>query len=119
LIREVRYASAFSFKYSPRPGTPAASHEKQISEAAKTARLWELQALIQGQQAAFNAALVGRTVPVLLEKPGRRAGQVIGRSPYLQSVHLEGGLGLIGRIVDTHITGVGSNSLSGHYAHAP
>ncbi len=118
LVREVRYAGAYTFKYSPRPGTPAAAHEAQIPEPEKTARLHALQALIAGQQAAFNAALVGRTVPVLLEKPGRDPGQLVGRSPYLQSVHLEADNGLIGSIVDTHITGVGTNSLSGHYARA-
>jgi tRNA-2-methylthio-N6-dimethylallyladenosine synthase len=118
IVREVKYASAFSFKYSARPGTPAAEHEKQISDAEKSARLQELQALIAAQQRAFNASLVGRTVPVLLEKPGRHPGQLIGRSPYLQSVHLAGDSSLIGRIVDTQITGVGSNSLSGQYAHA-
>jgi tRNA-2-methylthio-N6-dimethylallyladenosine synthase len=118
LVREVRYASAFSFKYSPRPGTPAAEHERQVSEKEKSARLQELQALIHNQQTAFNAALVGRTVAVLLEKPGRDPGQIVGRSPYLQSVHLQADSALIGRIVDTHITGVGTNSLSGHYAPA-
>jgi tRNA-2-methylthio-N6-dimethylallyladenosine synthase len=118
LVREVRYASAFSFKYSPRPGTPAAEHERQVSDAEKSARLMELQALIHSQQTAFNAALVGRTVAVLLEKPGRDPGQIVGRSPYLQSVHLQADSALIGRIVDTHITGVGTNSLSGHYAPA-
>ena len=118
LIREVRYASAFSFKYSPRPGTPAAESTKQISESEKSARLQELQALVHSQQTAFNAAMVGRTVPVLLEKPGRDPGQLVGRSPYLQSVHVEAEHALIGTIVDTHISGVGTNSLSGHYARA-
>jgi tRNA-2-methylthio-N6-dimethylallyladenosine synthase len=118
LVREVRYASAYSFKYSPRPGTPAAGHEKQIPEAETSARLQELQKLIHRQQTDFNTALVGRTVPVLLEKPGRDPGQLVGRSPYLQAVHIEADSALIGRIVDTHITGVGTNSLSGHYARA-
>ena len=118
LVHEVRYASAFTFKYSPRPGTPAAGHALQVPEAEKSARLQELQRLIHRQQTDFNAALVGRTVPVLLEKPGRDAGQLVGRSPYLQSVHLDAEISLIGQIVDTHITGVGTNSLSGHYARA-
>ncbi|WP_290546851.1 tRNA (N6-isopentenyl adenosine(37)-C2)-methylthiotransferase MiaB [Aestuariivirga sp.] len=118
LIREVRYASAFSFKYSPRPGTPAAESTKQISESEKSARLQELQALIHAQQTAFNAAVVGRTLSVLLEKPGRDAGQLVGRSPYLQSVHIQAEPGLIGTIVDTHIMGVGTNSLWGHHDHA-
>jgi tRNA-2-methylthio-N6-dimethylallyladenosine synthase len=118
IVREVKYASAFSFKYSARPGTPASEHGKQISEAEKSARLQELHTLIAAQQQAFNASLVGRTVPVLLEKPGRHPGQLVGRSPYLQPVHLKADSSLIGRIVDTQITGVGSNSLSGQYAHA-
>ena len=118
LIRAVRYASAFSFKYSPRPGTPAAGHDRQVPEEEKSARLQVLQALVFEQQTAFNAAMIGRTVPVLLEKPGRQAGQLVGRSPYLQSVHLDAEPGLIGSIVDTHITAVGTNTLSGHYARA-
>jgi tRNA-2-methylthio-N6-dimethylallyladenosine synthase len=118
LIREVRYASAFSFKYSARPGTPAADMTTQVPEAEKSGRLQVLQRLIFEQQTAFNASLVGCTVPVLIEKPGRDAGQMVGRSPYLQPVHLQAEPALIGRIVDTHITGVGTNSLSGHYARA-
>ena len=118
LVREVNYASAFSFKYSPRPGTPAAGHDRQLSEAEKSARLQELQSLIHAQQTAFNAAMVGKTVPILLEKPGRDPGQLVGRSPYLQSIHIQADKSLIGRIVDTHITGVGTNTLSGHYHHA-
>ena len=118
LVQNVKYASAFSFKYSVRPGTPAAEYGKQVSEAEKTDRLHDLQALLLEQQRDFNRSVIGRTVPVLLEKPGRHAGQVVGRSPYLQAVHLEAGLDLIGMIVDTHITGVGSNSLSGQYARA-
>ena len=118
LIRTVNYAGAFSFKYSPRPGTPAAESNRQVPESEKSARLQELQKLIHAQQTAFNASMVGRTVPVLLEKPGRDPGQLVGRSPYLQSVHLQAENTLIGTIVDTHISGVGTNSLSGHYAHA-
>ncbi len=118
LVREVKYAGAYSFKYSPRPGTPAAEHDAQVSEAEKSARLTELQSLIHAQQTAFNAAQVGRRLPVLVEKPGRESGQMVGRSPYLQAVHIQADPGLIGQIVDTHITGVGTNSLSGHYAHA-
>jgi tRNA-2-methylthio-N6-dimethylallyladenosine synthase len=118
LVREVRYASSFSFKYSPRPGTPAAEQTNQIPEAEKSARLQELQTLIHRQQTDFNASMVGRTVAVLIEKPGRDAGQLVGRSPYLQSVHIQADGALIGKIVDTHITGVGTNSLSGHYAPA-
>ena len=118
LVRAVRYAGAYSFKYSPRPGTPAAESEKQISEAEKSARLSELQALIHAQQTDFNAAQLGRHLAVLVEKPGREPGQLVGRSPYLQAVHIQAGPELIGQIVDTHITAIGTNSLSGHYAHA-
>ena len=118
LIREVGYASAYSFKYSSRPGTPAAENDKQISEAEKTDRLQQLQALVHSQQTAFNAAMVGRNVPVLLEKPGRDPGQLVGRSPYLQTVHIQAEPALIGTIVDTHISSVGTNSLSGHYVRA-
>jgi tRNA-2-methylthio-N6-dimethylallyladenosine synthase len=118
LVRKVGYASAFSFKYSPRPGTPAAEQVSQVPESDKSARLQELQVLIHRQQTEFNASMVGRTVPVLIEKPGRDAGQLVGRSPYLQSVHIQADGALIGKIVDTHITGVGTNSLSGHYAPA-
>ena len=118
LVRAVRYAGAYSFKYSPRPGTPAAESEKQISEAEKSARLSELQALIHAQQTDFNAAQLGRHLAVLVEKPGREPGQLVGRSPYLQAVHIQAGPELIGQIIDTHITAIGTNSLSGHYAHA-
>jgi tRNA-2-methylthio-N6-dimethylallyladenosine synthase len=118
LVREVGYASAYTFKYSSRPGTPAAESQKQVPEEVKSRRLQELQALIHSQQTAFNAAMVGRTLPVLLEKAGRDPGQLVGRSPYLQPVHLQAANTLIGTIVDTHITGVGTNSLSGHYVRA-
>jgi tRNA-2-methylthio-N6-dimethylallyladenosine synthase len=118
LVREVGYASAYSFKYSSRPGTPAAESQKQVPEEVKSRRLQELQALIHSQQTAFNAAMVGRTLPVLLEKAGRDPGQLVGRSPYLQPVHLQAASTLIGTIVDTHISGVGTNSLSGHYVRA-
>ena len=117
MVREVRYAGAFSFKYSPRPGTPAAERP-QVPEEIKLARLHELQALIHLQQTDFNRACVDRTLPVLVEKPGRDPGQLLGRSPYLQPVHLAGGAALIGRIIHTHITGLGTNSLAGHYKEA-
>jgi tRNA-2-methylthio-N6-dimethylallyladenosine synthase len=118
LVREVRYAAAYSFKYSPRPGTPAAETENQVPEPVKLARLHELQALLQRQQSAFNAACVNRKLPVLLEKPGRDEGQLMGRSPYLQAVHLNGAKLTVGQIVEAHIDGVGTNGLSGHYRDA-
>ncbi len=114
IVREVRYAGGFSFKYSPRPGTPAAG-QPQVPEESKLARLHELQALLHTQQSEFNRSCVNRTLPVLVEKPGRDPGQIMGRSPYLQPVHLAGPQALIGQVIHTHITGVGTNSLSGHY----
>ena len=112
LVAEIGFAQSFSFKYSPRPGTPAAS-EKQLPEAVKADRLAGLQALLQQQQRAFNAAAIGATTPVLFEKPGRHDGQLVGRSPYLQPVHAEAAPETIGKIVPVHITAVTSNSLSG------
>lgn len=116
IVRAVNYASAFSFKYSPRPGTPAAKNPKQIPENVKAERLVRLQNLLTSQQVAFNQACVGLTLPVLIEKPGRQDGQMIGRSPYLQSVHLDIGNDTVGHIVSAKIIAVGPNSLSGQYA---
>ena len=116
LIQDVGFASAFSFKYSRRPGTPAASMGGQIDEAVKTERLARLQALVEAQQRAFNAAQVGRSLQILVERPGRHTGQVIGRSPYLQAVHCEGATNLIGSIVPVTIVGAAHNSLTGRLA---
>ena len=113
VVRQARYASAFSFKYSRRPGTPAASMPGQVPEEVKTERLHRLQALIEAQHQAFNGAMAGRTVPVLFERPGRHAGQIIGRSPYLQAVHAEAPQRLLGQIVAVKIASAGSNSLAG------
>jgi tRNA-2-methylthio-N6-dimethylallyladenosine synthase len=112
LAREVGYASAFSFKYSRRPGTPGAAMTGQVAEPEKEARLARLQAVLAESRDAFNAALVGRTVPVLFEHPGRHPGQVGGRSPYLQAVHCQGPESLIGRIEDVVIRAAGANSLA-------
>ncbi len=112
LVSEIEFAQAYSFKYSPRPGTPAAA-EKQVPEPEKTARLAELQALLQQQQRAFNDAAVGSTMAVLFEKPGRHEGQFVGRSPYLQPVHADAAPGVIGQILPVRIVGVRSNSLTG------
>jgi tRNA-2-methylthio-N6-dimethylallyladenosine synthase len=111
LVREVGFASAFSFKYSARPGTPAAVQGKQVPDDVKIARLAELQALLMAQQAAFNASCEKRVMPVLFEKPGRKKDQAVGRSPYLQPVHVEGALDLIGQIRDVRVDAVGPNSL--------
>ena len=122
LVEEVSYAQAFSFKYSPRPGTPAADEQDQVDEAVKSARLQRLQALLNTQQQAFNQAQLGRVLPVLFDKPSKQAGQMAGRSPYLQPVHvtLPAGdfdaqaAGLRGRILPVEISGAHANSLSGH-----
>jgi tRNA-2-methylthio-N6-dimethylallyladenosine synthase len=113
LVREVGYASAFSFKYSRRPGTPGAAMPGQVAEAVKAERLGRLQALLDEQQAAFNAAQVGRVLPVLIEKAGRHPGQVAGRSPYLQAAHFEGDARRIGDIVPVRIASAGRMSLAG------
>jgi tRNA-2-methylthio-N6-dimethylallyladenosine synthase len=119
LIERVGFASSFSFKYSPRPGTPAADETEQVPEAVKAERLAALQALLDRQAKAFNAATVGRTVDVLLEKPGRHPGQLAGKSPYLQAVHIGHGGAKVGDIVAVTITATGSNSLFGERAGTP
>ncbi|MDX8493457.1 tRNA (N6-isopentenyl adenosine(37)-C2)-methylthiotransferase MiaB [Mesorhizobium captivum] len=111
LVRDVNYASAFSFKYSPRPGTPGAEMDGHVSEAVKDERLQRLQALINERQQSFIASLVGRTVSTLIEKPGRRPGQKVGRSPWLQPVIVDDKAGGIGDIIDVRITKTGPNSL--------
>jgi tRNA-2-methylthio-N6-dimethylallyladenosine synthase len=113
LVRAVGYASAFTFKYSRRPGTPASALPGQISEAVKEERLAKLNDLLNNQQTAFNVATVGQIMPVLIEKIGRRAGQVVGRSPYLQPVHAEGSADLIGQIIPMTILEATRGSLSG------
>jgi tRNA-2-methylthio-N6-dimethylallyladenosine synthase len=113
LVREIGFAQAFSFKYSPRPGTPAASAADQVPEPVKAERLARLQALLHDGQRLFNEASVGRVLPVLFEKPGRHEGQLVGRSPYLQSVHAEAGAERIGEIVPVTIRAALPNSLAG------
>ncbi|HJU19383.1 MAG TPA: tRNA (N6-isopentenyl adenosine(37)-C2)-methylthiotransferase MiaB [Stellaceae bacterium] len=112
LVAEIGFAQAFSFKYSRRPGTPAAA-ARQVPETAKEERLAALQSLLQDQQRRFNDAAIGRVLPVLFEKPGRHEGQLVGRSPYLQSVHVLAASGRIGDVVPVRIAGAGLNSLSG------
>jgi len=113
IIRQTGYASAFSFKYSTRPGTPGASLGDQVQEEIKTERLHRLQELVNNQTSAFHASCVGKTLPVLIERHGRMPGQVGGRSPYLQAVHLEGSTDLIGAIHQVEIIGTSTNSLEG------
>ena len=112
LVEEVHYASAYSFKYSPRPGTPAAEME-QVPDAVKAERLTRLQALISKQQADFNSRMRGLVVDVLFEKPGRRPGQIVGRSPWLQAVQADAPQEMIGAIAPVTIEAVGANSLFG------
>ena len=113
LVRRVTYAGAFSFMYSPRPGTPAATMAGQVPEAVSRERLHALQALLTEQQTAFNASRAGMTVPVLFERKGRHPGQAVGRSPWLQSVHVDDADHLIGRIVPVEIERGQQNSLTG------
>jgi len=112
LIEQVGYAQAFSFKYSPRPGTPASTAE-QVPEDVKDARLAELQALLRAQQTKFQESCVGRRMDILFEKPGREPGQLIGRSPYLQPVHALAAPELIGQIASVEIEAAHPNSLAG------
>jgi tRNA-2-methylthio-N6-dimethylallyladenosine synthase len=113
IVDEVGFAGAFSFKYSPRPGTPAAGRDDQVDEDAKTERLARLQDCIDRHQSAFNRACIGQSFDVLFDKPGRLPGQVVGRSTYLQPVHVMAPSSLIGDIASVRITGAGPNSLSG------
>ena len=112
LIRAVGFAQAFSFKYSARPGTPAAGAPGQVPEAEKDRRLYALQSLLREQQARFNTGCVGLTLPVLFTGQGRHAGQVHGRSPFLQPVHMIGPASLIGQEIPVHIEAAHTNSLS-------
>ena len=116
IVGEVGYAGAFSFKYSPRPGTPAAERADQVEEAVKVERLARLQAEIDRNQSRFNAGCVGRTFHVLFEKAGRLPGQLVGRSPYLQPVQVMAPAALVGEVVAVTITRAGANSLFGELA---
>jgi tRNA-2-methylthio-N6-dimethylallyladenosine synthase len=115
LVEEVGFAGAYSFSYSPRPGTPAADMA-QVAEREKSDRLQRLQALITRQWRDFNAGFAGRSLEVLLEKPGRLTGQLVGRSPYAQAVQVMAPAAMIGEIVAVTITGVGTNTLFGEIA---
>jgi tRNA-2-methylthio-N6-dimethylallyladenosine synthase len=113
LVSEVGFAQAFSFRYSPRAGTPAAELADQIDEHVKVERLLRLQALTDEAQSAFNRSCKGRVLPVLMEKAGRKPGQIVGRSPYLQPVHVSADAAAIGKVLAVEITSVGPNSLGG------
>ena len=113
LVDQIGFAGAFSFKYSPRPGTPAATMGDQIPDEIKVERLARLQATIDRHQADFNARTLGMSFPVLFEKPGRHPGQLVGRSPYLQPVQVMAPASRIGEIVAVRITDIAPNSLFG------
>jgi len=113
LVDAVGFSTAYTFAYSPRPGTPAAERTDQIPEAVKTARLHALQDKIRRCEAAFNRSCVGQEFAVLLEKPGKLPGQLVGRSPYLQPVHVTAPAARIGEIVTVRTTGMMVNSLFG------
>jgi tRNA-2-methylthio-N6-dimethylallyladenosine synthase len=119
LVDEIGFSGAFSFKYSPRPGTPGAEMDDQIDEALKSDRLTRLQQAIDRSQANFNRNCVGRTISVLFERLGRHSGQIVGRSPYLQPVQIEAPPSLIGEIAAVTITEVASNSLFGALTQQP
>ena len=113
LVREIGFAQSYSFKYSKRPGTPAAAARKQVAEEVKEERLTELQTLLLAQRQEFDAASVGTVVEVLFEKQGRKNGQAIGRSPHQQAVHVDAAATLVGSIQRVRIAGAYPNSLKG------
>ena len=113
VVERVGFAQAYSFKYSPRPGTPGATMAAQVPDAIKIERLHRLQDLLDRQQTAFNSSCVGKVIPVLFERQGRRAGQLVGRTPYLQAVHAKANSSLRGRVVQVAIERADANSLSG------
>jgi len=116
LVTDVTYASAFSFKYSARPGTPASTAGQQVPEAVKTDRLAALQQILDAQQVAFNHATVGCQAPVLFERIGRRQGQMVGRTPWLQAVYVEAGPEMLGQIAPVTLVGANAKSLTGTLA---
>ena len=113
LVSKVGYASAYSFKYSPRPGTPAANADVQVAEAVKSERLESLQQLLNAQQFAFNKSTEGRVVDVLVERAGGRDGQMAGRSPYMQAVNFIGTADQIGQIIPCRLSAARQNSMTG------
>lgn len=112
LVDDIEFAQAFSFKFSPRPGTPASKQTMQVKDDVKSARLARLQARLNQQTDAFNLTMVGKRLPILLERPGRHDGQLIGRSPYLQAVHVEAPLAELGDLIDVDITDQFPHSLA-------
>jgi tRNA-2-methylthio-N6-dimethylallyladenosine synthase len=113
IVKEVKYAHAYSFKYSSRPGTPASLMENHIEENVKSERLKILQDLIKEQTRDFNKSFVGKEIDVLIDKPGKGENRMSGRSAYLQSVHMDGGASMIGKILKVKVTKSRDNSLEG------
>jgi len=116
LVEQFGFAAAYSFKYSSRPGTPGSAMSGQVPDSIKSARLAALQSLLGEQARTFNASKVGLTVPVMFAEPGRKPGQIVGKTPWLQSVYAEGPQRLIGHIVDVHLLEGHANSLAGRIA---
>ncbi|KFL46348.1 bifunctional enzyme involved in thiolation and methylation of tRNA [Sphingobium sp. ba1] len=116
IVDAVGYAQCYSFKYSPRPGTPAADMDGQVPAAVMDERLARLQAAINRHQVAFNSATVGRRTDILLERKGRYPGQLIGKTPWLQSVHVTAPDSAIGDLIEVDIISAGPNSLAGDYS---
>ena len=113
LVDEIGFAQAYSFKYSARPGTPATSLRRQVPEAVRSSRLQELQRRLEDQATAFNAGYSGQTLPVLLERGGRHPGQLVGRTPYMQAVHVAGPGHRVGDLLSVTITECHAHSLAG------
>jgi len=113
LVRDVGFAQAYSFKYSPRPGTPAAAFASQVDERVKSARLLALQEMLNAQQRAFNEACAGRVMAVLFDRRGKHAGQLVGRSPYMQAVHVTAGERYLGAVAAVRVEQGHANSLAG------
>ena len=119
LVTQIGYAGAYSFKYSPRPGTPAAEIPVTVSAAVMDERLVRLQELIDSQQSAFNAATIGQTIDVLFERAARNPGQIVGRTPWLQPAHVMASEDIIGRVLPVTVTSLERYSLLGHLATSP
>ena len=116
LVDDVGYAHAYSFKYSARPGTPAADHGDQMADSVKEERLAALLAKLEAQRIAFDKTMVGRTLDVLLERGGRKPGQLAGRSPYMHAVHVDAPAGLLGSVAAVEVVAANPNSLTGRLA---
>ena len=115
-VEDIGFSSSYSFAFSARPGTPAAAMPKPVPDDARAERLARLQALLSAQQRDFNAGFVGRAMPVLFERAGKRPGQILGRSPWGQPVHADGPESLLGRTAQTLIARALGNSLAGALA---